>query len=614
MRRPLRVADAAIIAGAVALVVALPALANGFTYDDVWLVQRHPVVQAPGNLAHLLTATYWPATGGEGSLWRPLTLAGFAAQWAVGGGSPLPFHAVTILLGAAAAALVAVVGGALFGPVVALVAGVLFAVHPVHVEVTATVVGQADLLAAIAYLVALLGAWNASDGSRNDRRWWWVALAAAAALVGLGAKENVITLPVALPLVWWWRAQRDGRRLRDVARSEAPVLLAVVAVSGAYLLARHAILGNVEDAGGVATGLDPHSAVRRAVVMLPLSLRWLELLFAPIRLSAVYSPRYVIPHPVFGTSHAIALTVWAALTIMVWEARRRAPAVALGAALFAVTIAIVSNVPVPLEVLLAERLLYLPSAGWALAMGGLAAMWHADARHRSTVTILVAGVALAFGVRAVGRAPVWRSNATLFAQMLREAPQSFQTHWALGSEALARGDSATVEKEWREAIRLNPDHPQPLEDLGRLYAASGRWAPAISLLDRVLQLDSTRLGTALLLASALSHVGRTAEALSVLDVMQRRQDGGAALRTLRADVLLRAGDPTAALAAVREALTRDSTPWRLWVYATDVAREAGACAVADSLAAEARRRGGAPAAEALDRAGSGTANRKGSCN
>jgi hypothetical protein len=615
LRRSLRVRDAAAVAGVAALVVGLPALANGFTYDDVWLVQNHPVVRAPAGLRALLTATVWPPTDGVGALWRPLTLAAFAAQWALGGGSPLLFHGVTVVLSAVTAALVAGVGGALFGPVVALVAGLLFAVHPVHVEVTATVVGQAELLAAVAYLGALWAAWRASERSASP---WWSALAAAAMLAGLGAKEHVITLPAVLLPLWWWRSVRDARPAADVARRQAPLLLTTLVIALAYLLVRRTILGDAAHAGAVASGLDPTSAAQRALVMLPISLRWLELLFAPLRLSADYSPQHVIPNATPGPLHAAALAAWVAIAALAWRGRRLIPAAAFGTAFFALTIAIVSNVPVPLEVLLAERLLFLPSVGWAMAMGGLVA-WVATSpgaprrRAKTALTALAALTALLFAIRSLARAPVWRSNTVLFAQMLREAPRSFRTHWALGAEAFARGDSVAGEQAWREAIRLNPDHPQPLEDLGRLYARTGRWEPAIPLLERVVLLDSTRIGAALALTTGLTRTGEYAKALGLLDALERRDEGDAMLMLLRADVLRRTGDDDRALAAAEEAVARDSTAWRIWVFAAETAVRAGRCGTAAELAAGARRWAGDPDREAVEAALAGVANREGSC-
>jgi len=611
--RPLRTSDAVIAAGLAAVVVALPALANGFALDDVWIVAQNPVVQAPGSIAHLLTSTYWPATEGHGALWRPITVTAFAIQWMVGGGAPLVFHLVTLVLAGIAAGLVAGVAGALFGPGVALVAGVLFAVHPVHVEVTATVVGQAELWAAIAYFTAALAAWRAAGATTGRTRVGWAGIMALAVLLGLGAKEHVVTFPLALALVWWRRAVLDRRALRDVLREQVPGVLFVAMSIGLYLLGRAAVVGGAADAGGIATGLDPGAPWQRLAVMLPVSLRWLELLFFPWRLSADYGPQHVVPDARFGLLHGLAIAVWITLTVVAWRARSRAPAIFFGFAWFAVTVAIVSNVVVPLEVLLAERLLYLPSAGWALAVAGVAGLVATVPGRRGVVVAVVSAVAVMFGVRSAWRAPVWRSNESLFAQMLIEAPESYRTHWALGAQAFARGDSARGEREWREAIRLNPAHPQPLEDLGRLYTRTGRWAEAVPLLERLLALDSSRVGSALALGTAYVRTGRLEEAATFLTAMGARHQHEPMFPAILADVRRRQGDFGAALAAASGAVQRDSSQWQLWLLAAETAGLGGSCEEMRRFAEAARRHGGLEAEGTIERVLAGVANRNGSC-
>jgi len=612
-RRSLRSSDAALVAGLVAVVVALPSLANGFAFDDVWIVAQNPAVRAPGGVVRLLTTTFWPATEGHGAMWRPVTLAAFALQWLIGGGAPFVFHAVTVALAGLAAALTALVAGTFFGPTVALAAGVLFAVHPVHVEVTATVVGQAELWAAVAYLSATLAAWRASGASSRRTRVGWTLGMAAALLFGLGAKEHVVTFPLVLGLVWWRRAVTDDKPMRAVLGEQAIGALLSLGVIVLYVAARTAVLRGATDAGGIATGLDPRSPWQRLVVMLPVSLWWLRLLFFPWRLSADYGPQHLIPDPAFGITHAAAILGWLALATGAWRFRTRVPAVLFGLAWFAITVAIVSNVVVPLEVLLAERLLFLPSAGWAMAVGGVAVAWGREARARPVVLGVLVAVTVVFGLRSAWRAPVWRSTDTVFAQMLREAPKSYRTHWALGAQAFMRGDSATGERELREAIRLNPAHPQPLEDLGRLYTRTGRWEAAIPLLERVIALDSSRVGSALALGTAYARAGRLAEADAFLATMGRRYEHESMFPALRADVLRRLGDYAGALEAAQTAVRRDSTQWQLWLLAAETAGLGGACDAMRRLADGARRHGGPDAAATVDRVLDGVANRNGSC-
>lgn len=615
MTRRIRTRDAVVVAGVAAVLVALPALRNGFTYDDVWIVERNAAVTSPSGLGQLLTATFWPPSGeGHGVLWRPVTLVAFAAQWVVGGGGPFLFHLVTAALSGVTAALLALVAALMFGPMVGLVAGVLFGVHPVHVEVTATVVGQAELWAAAGYLGALAAAWQASGAPGRDRLRWTLVMAAALAM-GLGAKEHALTFPLALLPLWWVRARTAGQSVGAVARDQAWVAAAAVGVVAAYLVVRALVLRDIAgDAGGIATGLAPHDPWQRLRVMLPVTLRWLELLFVPWRLSADYSPRHLVPDAGPGVLHAAAALVWIGLAAGAWRVRRAAPAITVGAALFGLTVTIVSNVVVPLEVLLAERLLFLPSAGWAIAVAGALVAAGRGPRLRRAAIAAGTVMAVAFAGRSMVRATVWRSNETLFAQMLREAPASFRTHWALGAEAFARGDSVTGEREWREAIRLNPQHPQPIEDLGRLFARTGRWEEAVPLLEAVVRLDSGRVGSALALGTGYTRLGRSEDALALLRSMGSRHEGEAMFPALEAEALRREERFAEALDAARRAAARDSTQWQLWLLAAETAVLAGDCATAGAMEARARSVGGPPAEETIQRVLAAVANRKGSCN
>src|SRR2546430_7100594 len=169
----LRGRQAALAAGLVAALVAAPSVRNGFVQDDHWVVEQRPLLRHPGSLAALLTEPYWPR-GFGGVLWRPAVLASYALDYRISA-SPHWFHAVNVLWAAAAAAALALLATLIAGPPVGLATGLLFAVHPVHVEAPASVVGRAELLAAGGSAVALISA------VRSEQRLIWLAG------VGLGA-------------------------------------------------------------------------------------------------------------------------------------------------------------------------------------------------------------------------------------------------------------------------------------------------------------------------------------------------------------------------------------------------------------------------------------------
>src|SRR5437868_4782680 len=81
--------------GLLALAASFNGLWNGFAYDDVFVVATNDLVHHASRAWTLFLLPYWPVQlGGDG--YRPLTMVAFALEWAIGSGSPMLFHAVTI--------------------------------------------------------------------------------------------------------------------------------------------------------------------------------------------------------------------------------------------------------------------------------------------------------------------------------------------------------------------------------------------------------------------------------------------------------------------------------------------------------------------------------------
>jgi len=78
-----------------------------------------------------------------------------ALQYWLHGELAWPYHLVNILLHAGVSAAVAEFARRLFSLRAAWIAGMLFAVHPIHVEVVAGIVGRMELLSTLLTLIAV---------------------------------------------------------------------------------------------------------------------------------------------------------------------------------------------------------------------------------------------------------------------------------------------------------------------------------------------------------------------------------------------------------------------------------------------------------------------------
>ncbi|KAH8282742.1 hypothetical protein KR054_009461, partial [Drosophila jambulina] len=178
---------------ALAFVLYLNTLNAGFVYDDRRAILANGDVTAARPLSHLLRNDFWGTplsdTGSHGS-WRPLSVLSFRMNFLVGGVNPAGYHLVNVLLHCLATGLVVLVGHTLLPfRVGALAAGLLFAAHPIHTEAVAGLVGRADVVACVCYLLAYL----AYRRHMLSREWGSLGLTIVLALAGLLCKETAIT-------------------------------------------------------------------------------------------------------------------------------------------------------------------------------------------------------------------------------------------------------------------------------------------------------------------------------------------------------------------------------------------------------------------------------------
>jgi protein O-mannosyl-transferase len=394
----------------------LGALWNRFALDDVYIVLMNPLVRSPAGIWRAFTNSYW-AGNINTTVYRPLAVATFALDWQVNGAGPFGtawFHAVNVGWHIGASLLVALLARRWRGDAAALAAGVLFAVHPVHVEAVANIVGRNELMAACFTLLALYAALE-----RQSVGWTAAALAG-----GILSKENAAAAPVLIAGAWLLGIRPVPARRRLLAFVGTWVVLA-----GGYALLRWIVFRAYDEGvAGVAPVFVGQSAVTIRLTALAALADVGRLLLFPLHLQADYSPQertavtgFLDPRLLLGLA---ALAIWATLLVLAWRRRselgggRRLEAFGLG--WVAVAYAPVANLIFPIGVLIAERTLYLPSVGLALAAGSLLARLE---RRRLYAALGLLG--FAGGLRTALRVPVWRDTPVASVALLNDAPRSY---------------------------------------------------------------------------------------------------------------------------------------------------------------------------------------------
>lgn len=488
----------------VALVPALVAastmaavLANGFVYDDPMAVElaRLPAAE----LAFRRFGLSYLSIHVDRLVWD---------AWAPG------LHATNLVLHAAASALAALLALRVSAaPAAALVTGLLFAVHPVHVEAVASIENRKDILAmAFVAITALL--WL-----RPSRAWWTMPAAIGAWLLALLAKDAAaIGLVVMLPLA--------DLLLRPAAERRAAIVRAVPLIAVAVLaiaLSAGALVDRFSpQAVAAATTGHMHGygeSLRTTLASVPTVAR---LLVAPVTLSADYPIR--IPasladaRPLAGT---LLLVAW--VTVAAVAARRR-PVTAWAMAWVLVMYLPVSNLVPLTQFFVAERYLYVPSFGICLlAALGLDALRRARTPALRAAALGVTAALVAGGaVRSAVRTRDWYDDLTLWSAAIAALPDaSSKTHGQLALALSNARRGAESIPHFERALALGPESADLHNNLGLELMRIGRTNEAARHFQRALELWPGNPLVHFNLGTALLAVGRRDEGLEQYRIVLR---------------------------------------------------------------------------------------------
>ncbi len=467
-----------------ALAIYLPGLRNGFAYDAVMLVEEDARVHTLEEPGRLLTSGYWPFGEATLALYRPLVTLSFAVDWVLHDGAARGFHLTDALAHAAASALLFLLLAGLASVPAALAGAALFAAHPLQVESVATIVGRADIFVAALTFAAMM-AWTRLP----PRGAAVLAAVPGLFLLALASKESAVMLPALLVLLDAATGRIRRGRWREWTRERAWTLAAMALVAAGYMVARTAVLGTVapESVNPIMAITPPGlTRLRSALQAWPEILR---LLVFPQVLLADYSPRVLVPAASW-TPRALAGLVLlggavAGGSLALLRGRGRA-----GLALLWAPIALlpVSNLIVPIGVLLAERTLYIAVFVVALGLAAAIDVVGAHGRGRLRAALALSAVVCALlAARTVQRLPSWNSTDEVFRTLLRDRPDSYRATWHHARMAWRDGQIESALAWYRTTLELWPYAPPVYLEAGMFATETGQEREARSFAEQAVE-------------------------------------------------------------------------------------------------------------------------------
>jgi tetratricopeptide (TPR) repeat protein len=487
---------AAVLAG-VTVAVFSTTLAAGFVYDARLQILTDPFLHDPRNWWSVLTFGVLRMDVLDFN--RPVHLASLMLDAAVWSKAPFGYHLTSVLLHAANVAMTWAVlcrlsrcqdaehgraaglpnpGGRPYG-LAAAAAALVFAVHPVVTEAVCEPTFREDLLVAFFTLAGLLVAIDRPPAGAGDG--WRAAACMACSLLAIGSKESGIAAPAAIGVYWLLFRRGDRGWFWPVVVGGAK--LAVIGFLAARFLLEPEFSRIFESRPQY-----PGGSLAAAMLLEPRILAlYAQLVVLPMNLCADYGLYSVAHLPL-----PMALAVLATLVVAAGLAIRADRRMLLAITLIVVPLLPVSNL-IPIYRAAADRYLYLPMAGVAVAVGLLLdAPWLVGRdRLRSRLLIGVIAADILLGVGCMARQKVWADQLALWTDTFQKNPATYTAASGLAEALRAVGRLTDAERAARRAIELSDGvRGDPWATLALILEDQGRVSEAFAALDKALEVDA----------------------------------------------------------------------------------------------------------------------------
>lgn len=425
-------------------------------YDTPWLVVDNPLLR-DGDLGSLPSILWGMDTGTRltlGAEYLPVRDVSVLLDFALFGPAWAWHHGQNLLWYVASCVLFLLVLRDLFGDRLrSFLGALLYAVHPVHVESVAWLASRKDVLSLTMFMAALV-LWRMRDRWRPA-----LGLSVLSFALAYWSKNTAIVLPAFLVLLsllkegerpWSWRLIRDLLPFALTAAAGLAVTLSLGDAVGMYAVPR------ADSTPGLL-------AIEAQVVQ-----QYLGMLVWPGRLAALYPEPTVtaLSDPAVQTALiALATPAVLGLVLLRWN-----PRLALGIGWFYVALLPVSQI-IPIQNLIADRYLLLPSAGAVVALAAL--LPEEDGRWDLPLLVGGALTAMVFSVLTWRQSTTWHDTVRLWTPVVALHPE-LERGWvslagALG-EAGRLADARTV---LTAGLVRHPGAPTLLQARGTLALGEG---------------------------------------------------------------------------------------------------------------------------------------------
>ena len=484
----------------VCFVVYIPAMRAGFVWDDDVYVQNNKMLRSPDGLRRIWFSLEQP------SQYFPMVYTTFRFEYALWQLNPHGYHITNVLLHAINVLLLWWLLRRLSIPA-ALLAALIFALHPVHVESVAWITERKNMLMAFFYLLSLM-TWDkfADRSHQSQRAWPFYILSFLLYAMALFSKTTACTLPVALVLCLWLKhIPLNPKRWLQLL----PYVLLGLAMGIFTIWFENQRQGTVL----LGLGLNP---IDRVLIASRALWFYIGKLLWPVDLTFSYPQWKIDPTgPLqYGWLIACLIAAWA-----LWRWREKIGRGSIAAIVFFVATLFPMLGFVSLYTFLytyvADHYQYVASIGpiTLVAALGCRIAERLGKWAKTAALIIAVFILMIFAVLTWRQSCAYKDLETLWCDTIRKNPDAWLAHNNLGHIMTGKGNFDQAVKHFNEALRVRPGAAKIHVNLGSVLTQTRKFEQAIEHYNEALRLEPELLTAHYNLAQTLLLQGRLPDAV-----------------------------------------------------------------------------------------------------
>lgn len=414
---------------------------NPFLYDDKPLIVENAFIRDFGNIGKVFCVdlhhfgSHKLKQDKKVSYYRPVIAVSFMADYFLWGLNSVGYHLTNILFHICNAFLIFILGQALARDTRAgIIAGLLFAVHPINTEAVTYISGRGDPLSLFFILLSLLFFMRYAENNEKAFSVPNLLSAACFALSLLTRENNIAFIFVLFAYLYIWR--RSGKPYRYLY-----ALLPHCIVLALFLALRLGIVGI-----SVPLGLIRDPLPVRLMTLPKIVLEYLSLLLFPrdLHMNRTLAP---VTSP-FSAGFIVPFAVLLLIGIFIWRSAKKDNFLRFSVLWAVITFFPFSSIPAPLTTYIAEHWFYIPFAGVALMAGRYAVGWFDRFKeYRYVIAFALFAILTCYAIVTIGQNRHWKDEEAFYARMIRLEKSDYRSMINLASSMLSESRS-------NEAIKL----------------------------------------------------------------------------------------------------------------------------------------------------------------